>query len=230
MLFRSHLRQAVRAHRIDGGWLQLAVDPLHQALLRPGPGLLPRPAIWHGVPRLADLVRHAVLDGALVSSLAADLAVDRTEEPPSGPSTVPDLVGDAGLHVWNLAELPLRLVASGPLARAVLVPPAEVAPGLHRELGRRGLALRVGAARDLIARSWLRGARSQDLALPLCPALLPPGWLARQGWRLLPDQEPLPQQLWLLLSADLPLALQEHCRRRLLRRCTALTAHPSRLR
>ena len=209
----GHLRQAVQAHRISGGWLRLAADPLHQILVRPGPGLLPGPSDWLGLERLAALVSHAVLDGGLVSSLAWESASDPAITSP------PEV---AGLAWACLAELPLRLVAPALTARTVLVPPASVAPGLHAELNRRGLALQVWSASGLTARSWLRRARTQGFALPLCPALLPPGWLVRHGWRLLPDQDPLPQRLWLLHGADLPLALQRRCNRRLGRRCAAL--------
>jgi hypothetical protein len=207
-----HLRQAVRAHRIEGGWLQLLADPLHHGLLRPSPGLLPAPAAWLGVERLADLVQHAVLDGGLVSSLAWGPAATPALGPPPG--------GD-GVCWFELAELPLWLVSPLPTARTVLVPPAGVAPRLHRELGRRGLGLQEWGTSGQEARSWLRRARRQGLALPLCLALLPPGWLASQGWCLLPDQDPLPQRLWLLMGADLPAALRERCLRHLRRRCAA---------
>jgi hypothetical protein len=211
----GHLRQALRAHRIADGWLQLAADPLHQGLLNPAPGLLPGPAAWLTGERLAELVHHAVLDGGLVSSLAWGSSDD--------PSRLPLLAG-AGLTWFPLGELPLWLVAAAPTAGAVLVPPAGAAPALHAELGQRGLALQVLGASGLVPRSWLRRARSQGLALPLCPALLPTGWLDRKGWQVLPDQPPLRQRLWLLLSSDLPPALQEGCRRRLQRRCAALAA------
>lgn len=208
-----HLRQAARAHRIDGGWLQLVADPLHHCLLRPGPGLLSTPSSWLGVERLADLVQHAVLDGGLVSSLAMDPAGTAALGPP------PQVDGG---RWFELAELPLRLVSPLPTARSVLVPPARVALGLHGELGRRGLGLQEWGTSGQATRSWWRRAHRQGLALPLCLGLLPPGWLARQGWRLLPDQDPVPQRLWLLLDADLPAAPREPCLRRLRRRCAAL--------
>lgn len=218
-----HLRQAVRAHRIEGGWLQLVADPLHHGLLRPAPGLLPGPAAWLGVERLADLVRHAVLDGGLVSSLAwGPAATAALGPPPSG----------YGGCWFELAELPLWLVSPLPTARTVLVPPAYAAPRLHHELGLRELALQEWGTSGQAPRSWLRRARHHGLALPLCLALLPPGWLARQGWCLLPDQDPLPQRLWLLMGADLPEVLRERCLRRLRRRCAAFAGRcpgPSRV-
>ncbi|MEB3361413.1 MAG: hypothetical protein VKI42_04730 [Synechococcaceae cyanobacterium] len=211
-----HLRQAVRAHRIHGGWLQLVADPLHHSLLRPGPGLLPGPAAWLGLERLAGLVHHAVLDGALVSSLAWAPAATPAADPALGPP-----LGGDGVRWFELVELPLWLVAPVPTARGVLVPPARLAPGLHGELGFRGLAAQVWGTSGQTARAWLRRARSQGLALPLCLALLPPGWLARQGSCLLPDQDPLPQRLWLLQGADLPSDVRDRCLRLLRRRCAA---------
>jgi hypothetical protein len=41
--------------------------------------------------------------------------------------------------------------------------------------------------------------RDRQLALPLGPGLLDPGWLEAQGLELHPDQPPLLEQLWLLL-------------------------------
>ena len=47
--------------------------------------------------------------------------------------------------------------------------------------------------------SWLKRMRDRQLALPLGPGLLDPGWLEAQGLELHPDQPPLLEQLWLLL-------------------------------
>ncbi len=57
-----------------------------------------------------------------------------------------------------------------------------------------------GAAFELPGRAGLAQAHARPpLALPLGPGLLDPGWLEAQGLELHPDQQPLLEQLWLLL-------------------------------
>jgi hypothetical protein len=45
----------------------------------------------------------------------------------------------------------------------------------------------------------VKRARDRGLALPLCPALLEPGWLADNGLEPLAEPSRLAEELWLLL-------------------------------
>lgn len=210
----GHLRLALRAHRLEGGWLQLSADPLHQSLLRHLPGELKLPATLHGVDQLVELVRLAVLDAALVSSLAFEVSQDPLPRFP-------------GLQLLEIGEMALQLMAYSPVARAVLVPQSRAAPGLHAQLVRRSVTCQVAPSSLRGRRAWLRMARLEGLALPLCPALCPAGWLKREGLVVVPQQRPLEQRLWLLLSEDLPQSLLERCRLRLQRRCAWVSRPPS---
>jgi hypothetical protein len=104
-----------------------------------------------------------------------------------------------------LGVLPLQLFIPAPLSagetapRRVLLPKRAVTPLLHEALSWHGFQLEEQplSCHDLPA--WLKRMRDRQLALPLGPGLLDPGWIEAQGLELHPDQPPLLEQLWLLL-------------------------------
>ena len=104
-----------------------------------------------------------------------------------------------------LGALPLQLFIpvptspDDPLPRKVLLPRRSAVPLLHEALAWHGFQLEEQplSCHDLPA--WLKRMRNRELALPLCPGLLEPGWIETQGLMLHPEQPPLLEQLWLLL-------------------------------
>jgi len=104
-----------------------------------------------------------------------------------------------GLRALPLGRLELHLVTAAPGARRVLLPPRGAAPLLHQAVAARGFAVepQPGACQEPAA--WVKRARDRGLALPLCPALLGPGWLADNGLEPLAEPPPLVEELWLLL-------------------------------
>jgi len=185
----------------------LASDPLHQGLLEGLAGLLPMPMPMQFRPasQWDHLVREAVVDAALVSSL-------ELEAPPSAIHPPGERNGDGWLEDTDppppdqvhLGQWPLALA----LARAthrleVLAPAAALAPGLRTLLENRGLPLATAAgagAHDPMA--WLARMASCGLAAPVPAQLLDQqlglfGQLERQK----PDP-PLGEHLWLLLPGD----------------------------
>lgn len=104
-----------------------------------------------------------------------------------------------------LGALPLQLFipttssAEDLLPRKVLLPRRSAMPLLHEALAWHGFQLEEQplSCHDLPA--WLKRMRDRQLALPLCPGMLEPGWIETQGLMLHPEQAPLLEQLWLLV-------------------------------
>ena len=182
------LRLAYQAHRLMEGVLRIATDPLHQSLLAGLAGLQSVPPCFRSEGHWAELIHHGLLDGAILSSFCLEKNL------PSGKSPQWD-----GLAALPLGQLRLQLLITGSAARGVLLPSRAAAPFLWQEIERSGFVVAQQPAACQETAAWLKRARDRDLALPLCPGLLDPGWLEAQGLRLLPDQPPLLEQLWLLL-------------------------------
>jgi len=51
--------------------------------------------------------------------------------------------------------------------------------------------------------SWLKRMHDRQLAMPLCPVLVEPGWIESHSLVLHPKQPHLIEQLWLLLPQGL---------------------------
>jgi len=199
------LRQGFRYHRFEAGVVGLASDPLHQGLLEGLPGLLPMPMRFRPASQWGHLVREAVVDVALVSSL-------ELEAPPSAIHPPGERNGDGWLEDTDppppdqvhLGQWPLALALSRATHRLeVLAPAAALAPGLRTLLENRGLPLATAAgagAHDPMA--WLAQMASCGLAAPV-PAQLLDQQLGLFGQleRLEPDP-PLREHLWLLLPGD----------------------------
>jgi hypothetical protein len=199
------LRHGFRWHRFEAGVVGLASDPLHQGLLEGLPGLLPMPMRFRPANQWGQLVREAVVDAALVSSLELEEAAsaghrseawpdddgqDRADPPP------PDRV--------HLGHWPLSFaLAQGTQRPDVLAPAAALAPGLRTLLENRGLRLATtsgSGAHD--PQAWLKRITSCALAAPVPTHLLdqrlgPFGQLER-----LERQSRLREHLWLLLPGD----------------------------
>jgi len=199
------LRQGFRWHRFEAGVVGLASDPLHQGLLESLPGLLPMPMRFRPASQWGHLVREAVVDAALVSSL-------ELEAPPSAIHPPGVRNGGGGredsdpppLDQVHLGQWPLALALVRATHRLeVLAPAAALAPGLRTLLENRGLPLATAAgagAHDPMA--WLARMASCGLAAPVPAQLLDQqlglfGQLERQE----PDP-PLREHLWLLLPGD----------------------------
>ena len=111
----------------------------------------------------------------------------------------------SGLATVPLGVLPLQLFIPAPLSpeeaapRRVLLPKRAVTPLLHEALSCHGFQLEEQPLSCQDVPAWLKRMRDRQLALPLGPGLLDPGWLEAQGLQLHPDQPPLLEQLWLLL-------------------------------
>jgi len=188
------LRQSYRAHRLMDGQLRIAADPLHQLLLA---GMTSVQAVPPRVRLSSDwarLVEQAVLDGAIVSSWCHPRAL-LAHRPPSWP----------GVTAVALGELPMQLVmappssAGEPVPRKVLLPRKSATPLLHETLAWQGFQVEQHPVSCQDVPAWLKRMRERELAMPICPGLLEPGWLQAQGLIPHPYQPPLRETLWLLL-------------------------------
>jgi hypothetical protein len=194
------LRHAYRAHRLMGGQLRIATDPLHQALLT---GLLSVQAVPPHIrpsQEWAQLLSQALIDGAIVSSWCHPRVL-AGERLPSWSSviTVP------------LGMLPLQLVSHPPAApdnsapRKVLLPRRNVTPLLHEALAWHGFQVEQQPISSQDVPSWMKRMNDRQVAMPLCPGLVDPSWIETQNLVPHPEQPHLTEQLWLLLpSGPLP--------------------------
>ena len=104
-----------------------------------------------------------------------------------------------------LGELPLQLVfhvpatAEEPIHRRILLPRKTATPLLHETLAWHGFQLEQQPIGCQEVPAWLKRMRDRELAMPICPDLLEPGWLQAQSLIPHPQQPPLRETLWLLL-------------------------------
>lgn len=190
----DYLRLACRAHRVMKGILRIASDTLHQSLLTRHRSVQSPPPQFRRVDRWADLIRFALLDGAIVSSLALD-----------GMTQLSEHSALSGIRCELLGMMPIHLFASSAQINGVLLPHRLCCPDLHHALlcdGHRVVA-QPRAAQEPAA--WLKNMRDRDLALPLPAGLVGQRWLESNRLQLIADQQPLVEKLWLLLPADLDL-------------------------
>jgi hypothetical protein len=144
----QHLRLAYREHRLMEGLLRIGTDVLHQRLLQGLAGIQQVPARCRQAEHWAELVRHGLLDGALLSSFCMERRLLSGQLPHWD-----------GLVVLPLGQLRLQLVATAATSRRVLLPPQSGCPPAAS--GRCGTGLRGGAAA-----SGLPGGRGLDQARP----------------------------------------------------------------
>ncbi|MCS5691782.1 hypothetical protein NZK33_07255 [Cyanobium sp. FGCU-6] len=188
------LRLSYRAHRMMDGQLRIATDPLHQPLLAGMLSVQSVPPKFRHSGEWAQLLSQALIDGAIVSSWCHHRRVSAPRPPTwTGVMTVP--LGALPLQLF----IPTTSSAEDLLPRKVLLPRRPAMPLLHEALAWHGFQLEEQplSCHDLPA--WLKRMRDRQLALPLCPGMLEPGWIETQGLMLHPEQAPLLEQLWLLV-------------------------------
>jgi hypothetical protein len=183
-----YLRLASREHRLMEGLLRIGTDVLHQCLLRGMAGIQQVPSRFRQDQHWAELVRHGLLDGAVVSSMSFDSK--RTSA--QGPAW-------DGLTALPLGQLGLQLVATRQDTRRVLVPQERVMPMLHQAVVWHGFSVEKQPVACQEPAAWLKRAKDRQLAIPICSGLLGPDWLESHNLMPLPDQPALIEQLWLLL-------------------------------
>ncbi|WP_158217085.1 hypothetical protein [Synechococcus sp. 8F6] len=183
-----YLRLAYREHRLMEGLLRIGTDVLHQNLLSTLAGVQLVPPRFRCGEHWAELVRHGLLDGAIVSSFCLEKLLL------SGQSPQWD-----GLAALPLGQLALQLVATTPSTRRVLLPGKGSTPLLHQALERHGFAVEKQPMACQEPAAWIKRARDRKLAMPVCVDLLGHGWLVANALVPLPEQPPLIEQLWLLL-------------------------------
>lgn len=199
------LRHGFRWHRFEAGVVGLASDPLHQGLLEGLPSRLPMPMRFRPASQWGHLVREAVVDAALVSSLELEAT----------PSELHAAGGRNGDGAWegaeppppdrvHLGQWPLSLALDRATHRPeVLAPAATLAPGLLTLLENRGLPLATTAGADAHdPMAWRARMASCGLAAPV-PAHLLDQQLGPFGRLERVESDPhLREHLWLLLPGD----------------------------
>ena len=186
-----HLRLAYREHRLMEGLLRIGSDGLHQSLLNGMAGVQRVPPRFRSAEHWAELVRHGLLDGAIVSSFSLPQLLLCGQDPHWD-----------GLAALPLGQLELQLVATMPVAQRVLLPRKGATPLLHQALAWHGFGVEQQPAACQEPAAWIKRARDRKLALPLCPPLLGPGCLENHGLIPLAEQPALVEQLWLLLPRE----------------------------
>jgi hypothetical protein len=192
------LRLAYRAHRLMGGQLRIATDPLHQALLAGMVSVQAVPPRIRPSQEWAQLLSQALIDGAIVSSWCHPRVLAGERLPSwSGVITVP------------LGTLPLQLVSHPPATaeltspRKILLPRRNVTPLLHEALAWHGFQVEQQPISCQDVPSWLKRMHDRQLAMPISPGLVDPGWIENQNLVPHPEQPHLVEQLWLLLPQGL---------------------------
>lgn len=184
----GHLRLAYRAHRLMEGVLRLGSDALHHSLISRLSNVQQVPPRFRSAEQWAQLIRHGLLDGALLSSLGLEQRLLSDQAPRWD-----------GLTAKPLGTVALQLVATSPTAKRVLLPNKATTPLLHQTLDWHGLKIETQPSACQEPAAWLKRARDRGAALPICAALVGEPWLATHGLVALQEQPPLVEQLWLLL-------------------------------
>ncbi|QPN64048.1 hypothetical protein [Synechococcus sp. CBW1004] len=81
----------------------------------------------------------------------------------------------------------------------MLLPRKGATPLLHETLAWHGFQLEQQPASCQEVSAWLKRMRDRELSMPICPALVTPGWLEAQQLIPHPGQPSLRETLWLLL-------------------------------
>lgn len=183
-----HLRLAYREHRLMAGLLRIGTDVLHQSLLSNLAGAQLVPPRFRSGEHWAELVRHGLLDAAIVSSFCLETLLLSGQAPQWD-----------GLTALPLGQLGLQLVATTPGTRRVLLPRKGATPLLRQAVEWHGFAVEQQPAACQEPAAWIKRARDRKLAMPICADLLGTAWIAAHGLMPLADQPALIEQLWLLL-------------------------------
>lgn len=200
-----HLRLAYREHRLMEGLLRIGTDVLHQSLLDNLTGTQLVPPRFRSGEHWAELVRHGLLDAAIVSSFCLETVLLSGQAPQWD-----------GLTALPLGQLGLQLVATTPATRRVLLPRKGATPLLRQAVEWHGFAVEQQPQACQEPEAWLKRARDRRLAIPVCSELLGRRWLKTNRLELLDEQPALNEQLWLLLpQAALSSKAAQLCLRRL---------------
>jgi hypothetical protein len=183
-----YLRLAYREHRLMEGLLRIGSDLLHQSLLMGISGVQLVPPRFRSGEHWAELVRHGLLDGAIVSSFCLEKLLL------SGQSPQWD-----GVAALPLGQLALQLVTTTPTTKRVLLPRKGAMPLLRQAVEWHGYGVEQQPTACQEPAAWIKRARDRKLAMPICTDLLGTAWIAAHGLQPLADQPCLIEQLWLLL-------------------------------
>jgi hypothetical protein len=200
-----HLRLAYREHRLMADQLRIGSDVLHHPLLIAMAGVQEVPPRFRSAEHWVELLQHGLLDGAILSSFSLARPLPAGQEP-----------AWAGIAAVPLGSLNLQLVAQAGHRRSVLLPRKAAMPLLHQALEGHGYVVEQQPAACQEPAAWLKRARDRQLAIPVCAELLGRRWLQTNRLKLLNEQPPLNEQLWLLLpQAALSSKAARLCLRRL---------------
>jgi hypothetical protein len=183
-----YLRLAYREHRLMEGLLRIGADVLHQGLLLGMAGVQRVPPRFRSAEHWAELVRHGLLDGAIVSSFCLEKLLLSGQAPQWD-----------GLAALPLGQLALQLVATTPSTRRVLLPRKGATPLLRQAVEWHGFAVEQQPAACQEPTAWIKRARDRTLAMPICTDVLGNDWIKAHGLVPLVEQPPLIEQLWLLM-------------------------------
>ena len=75
------------------------------------------------------------------------------------------------------------------------LPRKAATPLLHETLAWHGFQLEQQPSSCQEVPAWLKRMRDRELAMPICPGLLPPGWIEAQGLIAFPGHPPLQETL-----------------------------------
>jgi hypothetical protein len=183
----THLRQGARSHRLEQGFARIGTDLFHQFLLADLPHVLPVPQHLRPAEHWADLVRLAVIDGAVISSLELEQVKD------------PNFLRE--LSLYPLGSLQLELVAGEQTDEItkLLAPHRVLAPGLWQTLKGQGIELHPVHSQHTNAQRWLQLLGQASMAMVLPGPLLDTHPWRDQGLSRCPGSKMIKEQLSLVL-------------------------------
>ncbi len=184
----QYLRLAYREHRLMAGLLRIGSDVLHHTLLQGLAGVQRVPPRFRSAEQWVELLRHGLLDGAILSSLSLASPLPAEKEPVW-----------AGISVLPLGCIGLQLVAQTPHARQVLLPHRTTLPLLYEQMEAQGFGVEQQPLACQEPAAWLKRSRDRQLALPVVRELVGRQWLCSNRLQPVVDQPALEERLWLLL-------------------------------
>jgi hypothetical protein len=184
----QYLRLAYREHRLMAGLLRIGSDVLHHTLLLGLDGVQRVPPRFRSAEQWVELLRHGLLDGAILSSFSLAKPLPTEKEPVW-----------AGISVLPLGSIGLQLVAQAPNTRQVLLPRRTALPLLHKRMEAQGFGVEQQPLACQEPDAWLKRARDRELALPVVRELVGRQWLRSNRLVQVVDQPALEERLWLLL-------------------------------
>lgn len=184
----QYLRLAYREHRLMAGLLRIGSDVLHHTLLLGLDGVQRVPPRFRSAEQWVELLRHGLLDGAILSSFSLAKALPTEKEPVW-----------AGIRVLPLGSISLQLVAQPPHTRRVLLPHRTTLPLLYEQMEAQGFGVEQQPLACQEPAAWLKRSRDRELALPVVRELVGRQWLRSNRLELVVDQPALEERLWLLL-------------------------------